>query len=402
MKNADYEDVGRSQCLVSNPASTQPPHPSPFPTQTAISVLVYITTRELLSALGWLKNTASYLPTPLGTELSLLIALLGLLGVYSIIAQDTRTAYFALITPMFEAVLSLSTLGGLLAAQRLDPDLVFQTSLTAVLSFLAIGSAASLSFGTKETSERPEQASPADLRDITRKNDYAVEIIDVSKLYKPGPISVKAIDGLTTRIRRGEFVAIMGPSGSGKSTLLNLIGALDKPTSGRVLEDGVDISTLNDSGLAKLRNEKVGFVFQSFNLIARSNVLRNMELPALVKGYSKDERLDRVDHLLSTVGLSNKARRKPQTLSGGEQQRVAIARALVNNPSIILADEPTGNLDSKTGREVVGYLKKLNVENGTTVIVVTHSREVAEVADRILHLRDGKITQEEVVQRNET
>jgi putative ABC transport system ATP-binding protein len=196
-------------------------------------------------------------------------------------------------------------------------------------------------------------------------------------------------------VQKGEFVAIMGPSGSGKSTLLNLLGALDKPSSGRILIDGVNISGLNENELAKLRNEKVGFVFQAYNLISRSSVMRNMELPALVKGYSKEERQKRVRDLLTVVGLNDKMVRQPKTLSGGEQQRVAIARALINDPEIVLADEPTGNVDSQTGRMIMEFLRRLNSERGTTVIVVTHSSDVANMADRIIYIRDGRISREE-------
>jgi putative ABC transport system ATP-binding protein len=187
----------------------------------------------------------------------------------------------------------------------------------------------------------------------------------------------------------------MGPSGSGKSTLLNLFGALDRPTSGKILIDGVDISKLDDEELAKIRNEKIGFVFQAYNLIARSTVKRNMELPMLVKGYSKEERMRRIRDLLSVVGLQDKLYRRPKTLSGGEQQRIAIARALVNDPEIILADEPTGNVDSKTGHVIMSFFRKLNKERGTTVVVVTHDPEVARMTDRIIYIRDGKIFKEE-------
>jgi putative ABC transport system ATP-binding protein len=233
-------------------------------------------------------------------------------------------------------------------------------------------------------------------------SDYAVEIIDVTKRYDLGSYGVAAVNRLSMKVRHGEILAIMGPSGSGKSTLLNLIGALDRPTSGKILIDGVDISTLNDSGLAKLRNEKIGFVFQSYNLINRSKVLRNMELPAMVKGVPKEDRLKKVHDLLSAVGLDEKAERKPKMMSGGEQQRVAIARALVNDPKILLADEPTGNLDSKTGHEIMEYLRKTSQERGTTAIIVTHNREIAEIADRIIHFRDGLIVNEEVLRGRET
>ncbi len=230
-----------------------------------------------------------------------------------------------------------------------------------------------------------------------KNNPYAIETINVTKKYFLGSNVVSAVNGLTLKVRKGEFVAIMGPSGSGKSTLLNLIGALDRPSSGKILIDGVDISKLDENGLAKLRNEKIGFIFQAYNLIARSTVLRNMELPALVKGYSKEERLRRIHSLLSIVGLEGKAYRRPKTLSGGEQQRVAIARALMNDPPIILADEPTGNVDSKTGRVIIGFLRKLNAERGTTIVLVTHDPEVARMTDRIVYIRDGKMVKEEIL-----
>ncbi len=232
------------------------------------------------------------------------------------------------------------------------------------------------------------------------KSEYAVELIDVKKDYILGPVVIKALRGIAMRVKRGEFVAIMGPSGSGKTTLLNIIGALDRPTSGKVLIDGIDISQLNDDELAYLRNQKIGFIFQAYNLINRTSVLRNVELPAIVAGVPKKERIKRAKEVLKIVGLEKEMHRQPKYLSGGQQQRVAIARALINNPSIILADEPTGNLDSKTGMEIMNYLRKLNREFGTTIIVVTHDREVATIADRIFHIRDGVIVKEELVKRN--
>ena len=226
-------------------------------------------------------------------------------------------------------------------------------------------------------------------------NPYTIETDNVTKKYFLGPNVISALNGISLKIRKGEFVSIMGPSGSGKSTLLNLLGALDKPTSGKVLIDGIDISQLDDKRLAKLRNEKIGFVFQAYNLITRSTVKRNMELPALVKGCSKEERMRRITELLNIVGLSDKLYRKPRTLSGGEQQRVAIARALMNDPEIVLADEPTGNVDSKTGHVIMSFFRRLNKERGTTVVVITHDPEVAQMTDRIIYIRDGKILKEE-------
>lgn len=217
-----------------------------------------------------------------------------------------------------------------------------------------------------------------------------VEIQGLGKTYMMGKVPVYALRGVDLRIKTGDFVAIIGPSGSGKSTLLNLIGALDKPTDGKVLIDGVDVSTLNGNQLADLRC-KVGFVFQFFNLIPRLSARENVELPLTIAGVDKDERRTRARELLQTVGLEGRANHRPAELSGGEQQRVAIARALASNPRFLLLDEPTGNIDTKTSQEIIALLKRLNKESGITTIVVTHDQRVASQAKKVVFLLDGRV-----------
>jgi putative ABC transport system ATP-binding protein len=225
---------------------------------------------------------------------------------------------------------------------------------------------------------------------------FAIETLDLKKSYKMGLITVHALRGVNLKIRHGEMTSVVGPSGSGKSTLLNMLGALDTPTSGKILIDGSDISRMGERALARFRNRKIGFIFQSYNLIDRSKVTKNVELPAIVADMPKKLRDRRVHELLDLVGLGDKANRRPNALSGGEQQRVAIARALINEPAFILADEPTGNLDSKTGEEIQNLLIRVNQEKNATIVVVTHNLELAERTGRILHLRDGVVEKERV------
>jgi len=225
---------------------------------------------------------------------------------------------------------------------------------------------------------------------------FAIETLDLKKSYKMGLITVHALRGVNLKIRHGEMISVVGPSGSGKSTLLNMLGALDTPTSGKILIDGFDISLMGERALARFRNRKIGFIFQSYNLIDRSKVTKNVELPAIVADMPKKLRDRRVHELLDLVGLGDKANRRPNALSGGEQQRVAIARALINEPAFILADEPTGNLDSKTGEEIQNLLIRVNQEKNATIVVVTHNLELAERTGRILHLRDGVVEKERV------
>ena len=229
-------------------------------------------------------------------------------------------------------------------------------------------------------------------------NSKTIEISNVTKTYKIGNIDVRALRGANLVIEKGEFVAIMGPSGSGKSTLMNIIGCLDIPTSGTYLLEGIDVSKLKDNQLAEIRNKKVGFVFQTFNLLARVNAIKNIELPLIyvTKGVIKNRRAKIMDSIRS-VGLEGWEKHKPSQMSGGQRQRVAIARALVNDPAIILADEPTGNLDSVTGEEIMAIFQKLNRE-GKTILLVTHELDIARHTNRVIYLRDGIISEEEKVE----
>ena len=217
-----------------------------------------------------------------------------------------------------------------------------------------------------------------------------IEIEGVTKLYKMGAEIIHALRGVNLKIHRNEYLAIMGPSGSGKSTLMNMLGCLDTPTAGRYEFNGKNVATMVDDELAEIRNREIGFVFQTFNLLPRSNALHNVELPLIYAGISKSERIDRARMALENVGLGDRLHHKPNELSGGQRQRVAIARALVTRPSIILADEPTGNLDSKTGEEIMELFEQL-YESGNTIIVVTHEEDIARHARRIVRLRDGLI-----------
>ena len=217
-----------------------------------------------------------------------------------------------------------------------------------------------------------------------------IELTDVTKRYRVGEQEIRALDGINLTIEQGEYAAIIGPSGSGKSTLMHLLGCLDIPTTGRVVIDGVDVSRASDGRLAEMRNEKIGFVFQSFNLLGKFTVLENVELPMIYSGVSKKERRARAIAAVERVGLMDRAKNTPLQLSGGQMQRVAIARALVNDPKIVFADEPTGNLDSTTGASILRLFRELS-EQGRTIVLVTHDSEIADNAPRRIEIRDGKI-----------
>lgn len=218
-----------------------------------------------------------------------------------------------------------------------------------------------------------------------------IELVEVYKVYRTQFYEVHALNGVTMKIEKGDFVAIMGPSGSGKSTLLHLIGCLDRPTKGRVVINGVETSKLGDNELTRLRRDAIGFIFQQYNLVPTLTAMENVELPMIFKRISKEERRKRAFELLKLVGIEEIANRKPSEISGGQQQRVAIARAMANEPKILLCDEPTGNLDSKTGRQVMEIVRKMNEEKEVTVVLVTHDLSLADYADRIVRIRDGKI-----------
>ncbi|MEO8381094.1 MAG: ABC transporter ATP-binding protein [Acidobacteriota bacterium] len=223
------------------------------------------------------------------------------------------------------------------------------------------------------------------------QSQHLIVMNELTRVYDLGPQKIFALNGVNLTIEQGEYVAIMGPSGSGKSTLMNIIGCLDTPTSGSYVLDGVPVETLNDDELAAIRNKKIGFVFQTFNLLARTTALQNVELPLVYAKIPRAERRRQAEEALAAVGLQDRMGHQPNELSGGQRQRVAIARALVNKPSLLLADEPTGNLDSQTGREILDLFHELHA-SGNSIIMVTHEDDVAKEAKRIIHIRDGKVS----------
>lgn len=234
------------------------------------------------------------------------------------------------------------------------------------------------------------------------ENRNIIEMRDIVKSFYIGqPNELEILHGINLNVREGEFLSIVGESGSGKSTLMNMIGALDRPTSGAYFLDGMDISRMNDTMLSQLRNERIGFVFQSFHLIPRTNALQNVELPLLYAGVSRKKRREKAVEMLEMVDMADRMNHKPNELSGGQKQRIAIARAMINSPSILLADEPTGALDSKTGRLIMDLFHKLHEEKGKTVVLITHNQDLAMETDRILTLSDGNIVDETILKKGE-
>jgi putative ABC transport system ATP-binding protein len=239
-----------------------------------------------------------------------------------------------------------------------------------------------------KTTSQPELATAA--------NGTVISLRDIRRVYDLGEVRVEALKGVSLDIQRGQFVAIMGTSGSGKSTMLNILGCLDRPTSGTYHLDGIDVSTFSPAQRADIRNQKIGFIFQSFNLLPRTSVWENIEAPMLYSGVPKAERARRIEAAMKIVGIPEKAKALPNQLSGGQQQRVAVARALVNEPAILLADEPTGNLDSATSEEIMRFLQNLNREKGITLLMVTHEHDIAAYATRVIHMKDGHLTGDEM------
>lgn len=234
-------------------------------------------------------------------------------------------------------------------------------------------------------------------KSVSEAKKYSVRVDNVSKIYKSGEIEVRALENISFTLKEGDFAAIVGPSGSGKSTLMNILGTIDRPTHGEVYIDGMPTSRMDGDELAEFRNKKLGFVFQAFNLIVGLDAEKNVELPLMVNPMSDEERRKRADRLLTRLGIGHRLKNNPTQLSGGEQQRVAIARALVNDPTLILADEPTGNLDTRSGEEVIKLLKEISKSGNVTMIMVTHNPDTTRLCDKIIYIKDGKMEKQEVL-----
>jgi putative ABC transport system ATP-binding protein len=329
---------------------------------------------------GFLTSSVVFLGYPLSSIIPTLILFFSILGLLGILTSSKYNIAIALIALIFELIVQWISF-------LLNPVLIIQTVIVMIMLTATIIVGIMAIFQLHQTREAFYSGFAQE-----KDTELAIEVKDLVKHYDLGEgVEIFALQNVNFEIKKGDFISIMGPSGSGKSTLLNCIGALDRSTSGEIYIDGISLSSLNDEGLAWLRNRKIGFIFQSYNLINRSRVGENIEVPSLVTPLEANDRKKRVKQLLESVGIGDMYYRHPKTLSGGEQQRVAIARALMNEPTILLADEPTGNLDSKSGTTIMNILQKLNRDLGVTLIVVTHDPEVGNLSDRIYYLKDGAI-----------
>lgn len=349
-----------------------------------ISVVLFVslTLFAVSEMFGLFTSAITSFEYPISTIIPILMFFFSTLGLLGFLTDSKINIIFALVAVILEFFI-------LITAFFINPEvslLIPTITLEILLASITI-------FGVLTIIRQQQQKVNEEvLFDPFRKNEteFAIEITNLRKIYDLGEgVKVNALQSVQLEVKRGDFIAVMGPSGSGKSTLLNCLGALDRPSDGKIFIDGIDISLLDDEGLAWLRNRKIGFIFQSYNLISRSTVGQNVEIPALVTPLDGSRRKEKTLKVLNDVGLSDKYHRSPNTLSGGEQQRVAIARALMNDPAILLADEPTGNLDSKSGAIVMEILQKLNKDLGVTLVVVTHDPEVGSLANRIYYLKDG-------------
>ncbi len=341
-------------------------------------VLFFSSTLFAISEMtGLFTSSVIFLGYPFSSIIPTLMLFFSLLGFLGIFTGSKMNLLIALIAIGLELTIQFFTFLTNPSMQLFIPSIILMILL--IFTFI---------FGILMLTQTKEEFYSGFAQH--KETEYAIEINNLRRYYDLGEgLRVFALQDVNLQIKKGDFVAIMGPSGSGKSTLLNCLGALDRPTSGEILIDGISIPSLDDEGLAWLRNRKIGFIFQSYNLISRSRVGENIEVPSLVTPLSAEKRKSKAKQLLESVGLGDKYYRYPKTLSGGEQQRVAIARALMNDPTILLADEPTGNLDSKSGAIVMDILQKMNQNLGVTVIVVTHDPEVGNLAHRIYYLKDG-------------
>ncbi|WP_455143740.1 ABC transporter ATP-binding protein [Candidatus Hodarchaeum mangrovi] len=330
---------------------------------------------------GFLTSSLTILDYPFSSIIPMFMVLFSLLGFMGTLTSSKMNIIIALIAIGFDLLIQCILL-------IITPSLtIFIPSLTIILLLSSILVCGMIVLNQLQHSY--VSATTHKLEGI-KETEFAIEVKNLTRKYNLGlGLEVFALRNVNLQIRKGDFIAIMGPSGSGKSTLLNCLGALDRASSGEIYIDGIEISSLDDEGLAWLRNRKIGFIFQAYNLINRSTVGENVEVPSLVTPLSPEERKMKARKLLHTLGIGDKYDRRPKTLSGGEQQRVAIARALMNDPTILLADEPTGNLDSRSGLVIMDLLQNLNRDLGVTIIVVTHDPEIANMSHRIYYLKDG-------------